>query len=202
MKPLNAGPRRSVPGERGFTYMALLAAIAVIGIAMSVAGKSWRNMAVREREEELLFRGHEYRNAIERYYLKHSAQVPGARPQHGKIAPIQLTRGAYPKSIEALLMDPQTTKPYLRRQYKDPITNENFEIVTDPALGPGIVGVRSKSTQEPLKKYNFAEEDKDFEGKGQYSDWLFVYKPQGAPVQAGKRPLNQVQTPGGMVTVP
>src|SRR5512139_3904561 len=52
----------------GFTYIALLAAIVILGISMGAAGKYWSYVLQREKEEELLFRGEQYRLAIERYY--------------------------------------------------------------------------------------------------------------------------------------
>ncbi|MBI3754824.1 MAG: type II secretion system protein, partial [Deltaproteobacteria bacterium] len=36
----------------------------------------------------------------------------------------------------------------------------------------------SKSDKEPLKKGNFPEEYKAFEGKTKYSEWEFVSKPK------------------------
>jgi type II secretory pathway pseudopilin PulG len=89
--------------SRGFTYLALLAAI-IIGISMGAAGMYWQNVVQREKEEELLFRGDQYRLAIERYY----SAVPG--------------RVQYPASIDDLLKDVRipTGKRYLRRKYKDP----------------------------------------------------------------------------------
>ena len=81
--------------------MALLAAIIIIGITMTAAGKSWRQVAQREKEEELLFRGNQYVIAIERFYL--------AMPNRREL----------PQSIDALLKDdrfPQARR-HLRHAY-------------------------------------------------------------------------------------
>ncbi len=52
----------------GFIYIALLAALVIIGISLGAAGKYWQNVVLRDKEEDLLFRGDQYRQAIERYY--------------------------------------------------------------------------------------------------------------------------------------
>ena len=77
--------------SRGFAYLALLVAISIIGISLGAAGKYWQNVAVREKEEELLFRGDQYRKAIERYYYA----LPGRRQ--------------YPATIDNLIKDEQDT---------------------------------------------------------------------------------------------
>jgi type II secretory pathway pseudopilin PulG len=154
---------------RGFTYVALLAAIVIIGISLGAAGKYWSNVMMREKEEELLFRGDQYRNAIERYYL---ARQPFT----------------FPNSIDNLLSDdrfPQA-KRYLRRKYVDPITGEDFELIRDPANGNRIIGVHSKSELEPLRKTGFPDRYQDFEGQKSFVAWKFVYVPQQQPgVPAG-----------------
>ncbi len=143
----------------GFTYVALLAAIVIVGISMGAAGKYWSFIMQREREVELLFRGEQYRLAIERYNLA----LPG--------------RNAYPPSIEELLKDSRTPvgKRHLRQAYKDPITGEDFEVIRDQTKGNRITGVFSKSDKEPLKKTGFPEQYPEFENKTAYKEWKFVY---------------------------
>ena len=52
---------------------------------------------------------------------------------------------ADPRSLER--------KRYLRKNYLDPITGKEWQLIKDPAKG--IIGVASSSEQEPLKKSNF-----------------------------------------------
>lgn len=148
---------RTPHSSRGFTYIALLAFIAIIGITLGSAGKYWQNVMLRDKEEELLFRGDQYRTAIERYYFS----IPG-RPQ-------------YPESIDNLLKDSRTPagKRYLRQKFKDPITSGDFVEVRDQ-LSKRILGVHSSSDKSPLKQGNFSEEDAEFEGKEKYSEWNFM----------------------------
>jgi len=145
-----------IRNARGFAYVALIVAIVIIGISLGAAGKYWSFVIARDKEAELLFRGDQYRLAIERYYYA----LPG-RPQ-------------YPASVENLLRDSRTPagKRHLRQQFKDPISNEDFVLIQDQ-LDKRIRGVHSSSDKTPFKQGNFPELYKDFEGKGKYSDWEF-----------------------------
>ncbi len=142
--------------RHGFTYMALLAAIVIIGISLGAAGKYWQNVSLRDKEEELLFRGNQYRQALESYYKA----MPGRRQ--------------YPASIDDLLKDSRsaTGKRYLRQKFKDPITGEDFVEVRDQTRR--IIKFHSSSDKEPLKKDNFADVNKEFVGKTKYSEWEFI----------------------------
>ncbi len=151
-------------GERGFTYIALLAAIIILGISLGAAGKYWSNVMYREKEEELLFRGDQYVEAI-KLFSKGSGRTPS--------------------NIEDLLHDRlRGNRPFLRKKYKDPITGEDFvEIFSVNQNGVRqLIGVRSSSDKEPLKQSNFPAGPndppylKDFEGKKKYSEWLFGAK--------------------------
>ena len=190
-RPLT-GPRCALRSACGFTYIALLAAIVIIGITMTAAGKYWQHVMMREKEEELLFRGDQYRQAIERYYTA----IP--------------TSHVPPQSIENLLNDDRTPqgKRHLRKQYKDPMTGEDFELIRDMTKGNRIVGVFSKSEREPLKQADSPEPYKEFEGKKSYRDWKFTLNtaqtvtvpglPGGMPVPPGGAPV----PPGGMPAPP
>lgn len=122
----------------GFAYIALLVAIIIIGISLGAAGKYWSNVMLRDREEELIFRGEQYRQAIDSY-----ASVPG-RPKE------------FPSSIDDLLKDGRSAagKRHLRQKYKDPITGEDFEEIKNPVT-KRIIGVRSTSDKESLKQANY-----------------------------------------------
>jgi len=170
-------PRSALRTSSGFTYIGLLAILVIIGISLGAAGKYWQNVMLRDKEEELLFRGDQYKQAIERYY----SAVPG-NPQ-------------YPRHIEDLLKDNRTpaAKRHLRQKFKDPITGKDFLLLQGAdALGEYIIGVHSESNKTPLKQANFPEAHKDFAGKGQYSDWQFIAaiaQPQQPGVQPRRLPL-------------
>lgn len=149
---------------RGFTYLTLLIVIVIVGISLGAAGKYWRNVVLRDKEAELLFRGDQYRGAIERYYFS----IPG-RPQ-------------FPESIDNLLTDNRTAvgKRHLRRKYEDPMTGEDFVEIRDQ-LSKRIIGVHSASDDKPLKQGAFSDSDAGFAGKEKYSDWNFI-----VVIQSGK----------------
>ncbi len=155
----------------GFTYVALLVAITIIGITLSAAGKYWQNVALRDREEELLFRGEQYRTAIERYVNSHPSR-------------------ALPPSIDELLKDSRSpeSKRHLRQRYKDPVSGEDFVEVRDQ-LSKRILAVHSPSEKEPLKQGNFPDAYREFQGKQRYNEWVFVFKNQPqVPVAPPPRP--------------
>ena len=73
--------------QRGFTYVGLLLAVALAGVALAAAGTLWSTTAKRDKELELLFVGDQYRRAIGSYY----EGTPGAK--------------RYPQRLEDLLED-------------------------------------------------------------------------------------------------
>jgi type II secretory pathway pseudopilin PulG len=165
--------RRLLASRGGFTYIAALVIVVIMGIMLGAVGQSMRIIMQREREKELIFRGLQYRDALEQWYAK------------GMSMPL--------KDIKDLLKDPRSAngKRLLRRLYKDPMTGEDFKVLTDPNLG--IYGVASTSNDAPLKKSNFPDILKDLEGKEKYSDWQFTYKKQVTPTGAQVQQQQQQQ---------
>jgi type II secretory pathway pseudopilin PulG len=176
--------------EGGYAMVALLVALAVMGVILGVVMPVWRTVVQREKEEELIFRGRQYARAIQLYQRKFAA--------------------AYPASIDVLV-----EQKFLRKKFKDPMTKGGeFEIIyqgtlaqrqaasmagrgaTSPGMragagpvgtavppapppaspfgtqvaGPqgGVVGVASKSKDKSLKI---------LDGKSVYNEWQFVFVP-------------------------
>jgi len=144
----------------GFTYLAMLLGVAMMGATLALTGMAWQTVVQREKEAELLFIGGEFRRAINKYY--------GAS-------------GLYPRQLADLIRDPRSpgVRRYLRKLYFDPITGK-FDWVLVRAPDGGIMGVFSPSEEAPLKTAGFALADQDFEGKAHYSDWQFVVPPPNA----------------------
>jgi type II secretory pathway pseudopilin PulG len=150
--------------RNGFTYLTALLLVMVMGVMLGAVGQSWKTVMQREREEELLFRGMQYRDAITRWY----------KPQLG-----QGQHVATPlRDLKDLLQDPRslTTVRYLRRLYSDPFTGKEWSVITDPSKG--ISGVFSASTEKPMKIGGFPDDLSDFAGKETYADWKFIYNQQ------------------------
>lgn len=171
-----------LPGRiGGFTYLGLLAAIAIMGIVLAAAGEIWHIALKREKERELLFVGDQFRRAINSYH----AHTPGSGRS-------RLER------LEDLLGDPRypSTQRHLRRIYADPVGGGAEWGLVRGANGE-ILGIHSLSVEEPLKKGNFGIEDREFEGRTKYADWVFMQSP-GAQPDGRPGPLQQPSGAGAV----
>lgn len=195
--------------QAGYAMAALLVAIAVMTVLLSVAMPVWRHEMQREREAELAFRGEQYVRAIDLFQRKYA--------------------GALPPTIDLLV-----TERFLRKKYKDPMTEDGeFRIVAagaqqqqqpgvgpqpglqggrdgtgqrqpplratvpppmpslgqqgrtgqqQPAAGAGIIGVASKSKEKSIRIYK---------GRNKYEEWPFIFANVGArpgvPGQPGQQ---------------
>lgn len=145
------------PRQRGFTYLTMLFAVALVGLGLALAGEVWRTAVMREREAQLLHVGGQYRRAIELYYLSGPAQ--------------------YPRALDDLLKDTRQarTERYLRKLYADPITGKtDWGLLKTPA--GEIMGVYSLSDDRPFRTTGFGAGN-DFGDATRYSDWKFTYWP-------------------------
>jgi len=83
--PSAARPERS--GERGYTLVALLALMSILALMLTVAAPRVRHEALREREQETIFRGEEVAEAI-RLYIRYTGQPPTSMKQLLEGAPV------------------------------------------------------------------------------------------------------------------
>ncbi len=158
--------------ESGFTYLGVLVTILIMGGVLASAGEVWHLAIKREKEQELLFVGNQFRQAIKLYYEN---TPPFAQ--------------RYPARLEDLLVDPRypSVQRYLRKIYADPINgNTAWGLVKGPS--GEILGIHSLSTKAPVKKGNFSSVDKNFENKTKYADWVFMYVPGQYPATLLQRP--------------
>jgi type II secretory pathway pseudopilin PulG len=168
----------AVKASTGYAMAALLVAMSVMAVLLSVALPTWSQMIRREREEELIFRGNQYARAINLYQRRFA--------------------NASPQSLDTLI-----EQRLLRKKFKDPLSpNEdgefqllylNNEAASSRAGGAGagsapgstlgtkpsggIVGVASKNTGQSIRAYK---------GKTHYNEWQFVGMEQSS--QAGGGP--------------
>jgi type II secretory pathway pseudopilin PulG len=198
---------------------ALLVSMSVMAVMMAAALPVWSHFAQREKEEELIWRGEQYRRAIMLFQRRYA--------------------NTFPPTIDILV-----EQKFLRKKYKDPITDDDVQIIpvgggvaggrpgmptpgmgtgpanapggmgtaggfgaTQPGAGPGttpsssfgqatqpamgIQGVTSKSKDTSIKLYN---------GMDRYNQWAFVYL--AASTQAGAGGAGMARpgmggTPGG-----
>jgi len=181
---------------------ALLVALGIMAVMMTVAMPVWKQAAQREKEEELVFRGQQYVHAITLFSRKYANQ--------------------FPPNIDVLVRE-----RFLRKKFKDPITNTDFQPIpagqqgtpgisapagqrgqrqsdtggresspgptagrgpgstfgagtpTTGGGGAGIIGVMSKSKDKSIRLYN---------GRSHYNEWVFVYTAQNQTPGAGGAP--------------
>jgi len=153
-------PLRLTRSEAGFTYIAALVMVVVTGIMLAAIGQSVSVIMQREREKELIFRGLQYRDAIERWSKKTKSPLKDIK---------DLVEPTVSNNVD------RSKDRLLRKLYTDPITGGDFKVLLDPNTKE-IYGVASPSNKEPFKADNFPEVIKDFKGKKKYSEWEFVYK--------------------------
>jgi type II secretory pathway pseudopilin PulG len=174
----------------GYVLIMLLFVVTAMGIGLLVAVPVWQTQIQREREEELIFRGKQYVEAVRLFQTK--------KP------------GTFPKNLEELVEE-----KCLRRPFPDPMNPEGdwniillpqgiqgaaarprqlgagaqFQEEREAGSGPGqgfavqtilvapqralpsirnaqIIGVVSSSTKKSFRLYNDAES---------YDKWLFFY---------------------------
>ena len=157
--------------QRGAILLMLMVVVVILGLSAGIAGQSWRSTMQKAREAELLWRGQQYQQAIASYYaVKHGPQQ------------------MLPAKLEHLIRDPRFpgVVRHLRKQYDDPMTGEDWELVTDPA--ERIIGVRSTSELEPFRQDGFPKELEKLKGKSSYKEWEFVFEPPKKKSAAQPKP--------------
>lgn len=158
--------------QQGFTYAGVMILLVIMGIMLAATGEVWHLAQQREKERELLFVGNQFRHALALYY----AHTPGLGRR-------------YPLSLDELLKDPRFpgTQRYLRKLYADPITGSaEWGLLKGP--NGEILGVHSRSEEEPIKKSQFSLADRNFEGKHMYSEWVFMVSPGQLAVVPQRKP--------------
>jgi len=144
--------------NQGFTYIGVLIIVAVMMMVLGAASQVWHTVMQREKEQELLFIGHQFRAAIGNYFRQ--------------------SGGRFPSSLEVLLesSDLGANKiRFIRKLYIDPMTGDSkWGLVT--GIDEKIIGVYSLSDEKPYKITGFIDADADLENAEKYSDWKFIYK--------------------------
>lgn len=146
--------------QQGFGYLLVLLLVVLMGLGLGAAGTLWKTESQRVKENELLFVGEAYRQAIRDYYAATDVAV------------VQ----QYPESLEALLLDTRQTRltRYLRKRYPDPMTGKTEWGLIRDENSEQIRGVYSLAPGVPLKQQGFDARQKDFENAESYATWRFV----------------------------
>jgi type II secretory pathway pseudopilin PulG len=179
MVSIGSPPRPARRGEAGFNFVILMIAVTVMMILVGAALPAWSNAVKRDKEEELIFRGLQYAEAL-RVFQQRFGRLPSTLDELVK---------AEPRSIRQLWPDPMTGKPDwvlirtnapVGAQGGNPPTGEDpGDDGRDPEAEPGalgggidggagmgpIRGVRSRSREPALKT---------FLDKNRHDEWLFT----------------------------
>jgi type II secretory pathway pseudopilin PulG len=111
----------------------LLAGLAIMGIVWTMLVPVWKQSVQREKEAELIFRAGQYARAVALYQRKYA--------------------NAFPPNVDVLLRE-----KFLRKKYKDPITNADFRYLSPLELQalpgmttttPGIPGRAGPAGAQP-----------------------------------------------------
>ena len=205
----NIRSRRHAGSSAGYAMAALIVAMGVMALMMTVAMPVWKHTTQREKEEELVFRGMQYVHAIGLYQRKFA--------------------NAYPPNVDLLV-----EQKFLRKKFKDPITKDDFVVLppgqalpgapvpgggqrggAQPATGRGgtststAPGTQQTTAAQPTSRGGLApigsqpggigggtsagvagvtSKSKDqsirlYNGRNHYNEWAFIYTPQ---LQAGQ----------------
>ena len=153
-------PRRG-RGQGGYSYISLLIVLVALAMAAQTPWIPSSTTARRMAEQELVFQGRAYRDAIRSYW-----ELVPADP-------------SFPATLEDLLDDPRRPGVrHIRRLYAPSIGGE-WEAIR--GAGGGIAGVRPDSEETSMKQSGFAPDLQIEEPAETYRDWTFTFDPDATP---------------------
>jgi type II secretory pathway pseudopilin PulG len=147
--------------QEGFTFVAVLAAMLLIGLGTQKVMFTVSQQSQRDREAELIKVGTEMAQAIGAYY----ESSPG-------------TVKRWPVNLQDLTDDKRfvAIRRHLRRVYLDPMTRgEPWGLVRNQ--DGGIRGVYSQSDASPIRSVITDIPGMNLSAAKQYADWKFIYTP-------------------------
>lgn len=122
----------------GFTYLGVLAAIALMGVALMAVSDVWVTTANRQKMAQLEWAGDQYAQAIGSYYY---ANVGSVR--------------FYPKTVGDLIEDRRylSIKRHLREPYPNPFTDKlDWQLIAAPDGGFRGVQTTGQTPMGPVLK--------------------------------------------------
>ncbi|WP_426193628.1 type II secretion system protein [Massilia sp. DWR3-1-1] len=164
MKPARQG---------GFTYLGMIILVTVLGLVGAATLKIDALLRRAAAEQELLYVGTAFAEALTSY----AAATPAGQPTQ-------------PPTLQDLLKDTRSPaiRRHLRKIFIDPITGSTDWGIVWLGDQKGIVAVYSKSPLQPLKIANFDARLLGFDNRQHISDWHFVASgPAPSVPQSGQR---------------
>ncbi len=106
--------KRGSKREEGYVLFGIAIGLVILGISLTTAVPLWEKVVQRDREQELIFRGYQYMQAVQLYQTKFP--------------------GAFPPTVDILV-----EQKFLRRAYKDPFsTTEDGEFRIIRQMSPEL----------------------------------------------------------------
>ncbi len=207
--------RRSGHGERGHLMVAVMVAVAILGIFSAMAVQSWAEVKRRDDEAEMMFRAQEISRAIIKYNRDKGPLLEfedlaesGSRGQYflRQLYDDPLTRngkwGMIYAGPDGGIYDPNsaTGSAGLELGGQQPLEGYGGLGTDAGSSGPGaqpqqaaglpIIGVKTLSTDKPFRTHK---------GLNEYAQWLFTIRdlqPMGQQQQGGQgNPGTSPQSP-------
>jgi type II secretory pathway pseudopilin PulG len=179
MSPMMKVPvrRASRQSQSGMLLIGVLVLLALTALAAVQTGQRWYDARQRANEEELLFVGEQYRQAIESYWR----EAPNTVHQ-------------MPTRVEDLVVDNRFPFPkrHLRKVFRDPLAPD--QPLVEIRDGAALLGVYSQAEGRPFRQVGFEGSQKNFNNAVSYADWKFSYLPQS--LSRGKAPAIAPDTTG------
>ena len=158
--------------EAGYAMAALLVAMSVMAIMLSIAMPTWSHLIRREKEEELIFRGEQYARAINQYQRKYANQSPA--------------------SIDVLI-----EQRLLRKKFKDPFATDKegeFQMLYVQTQSPSP-GQRAWASQ------GTGSQGTGGRGTGPTAQWT-RRRPPGLAAASARCPLAKARSSGSRARTP
>ncbi len=203
---------RLISNQNGFTYILALSIVIIMGIMLGMIGQSWKTIAQRELEDELIFRGDQVAELVYQGLLCKNANPTGQLNvenqfivenqlnQVGQLSvesqKLWLVSAAKGSVLDDLVTGKEetcanNTKKKFRLRVTasiDPLTNKPWQIIKPVGDTLHFSGVASDSKKEPFRKsFEGVYDSIALDNRQTYSEWLFTWEL--------KRPMpqNQVQ---------
>lgn len=170
-KGAGAGSGRTRARERGYTLVAVAVIVTVLSIAVAMVLPAWSAQIQRDREEELVFRGLQYAEAI-RVFQRRFGRFPNTLSELIEVKPRSIRRmwtepltegGAWQPIV--LLPPEQNPGGQGSADGRADADNPDENVAPETPAGP-VIGVRTTNGKTGFRT---------FFGQEVYSQWRFTH---------------------------
>lgn len=172
---------KTITNQNGFTYIAVLTVVIIMGIMLGMVGQTWKSINQRELEEEMIFRGDQVAEIVYQRLL--CMTNPATTTNVNQFLwTVNSPGGTILDELVAGREDRCFNGP--SRKYRlrpsaalDPTTNKPWKIISPVGDVTRFAGVASTSNGEPFRKsFKDIYDSALLDDKKQYSDWSFTWE--------------------------